>query len=165
MKAKHIFYWATTSLIALETFAGGVMDLTHGRTNVFSGPTVVEVVTSLGFPVYVLGILGIWKISGAITLVVPRFLRLKEWAYAGIVFELSGAAASQAIRGQPNDIIASLVLLVLALSSWALRPPNRILGGALTATADRHAAPTRSDSVIQDIRFPGRIRLLVVFHS
>jgi hypothetical protein len=49
MKAKHILYWTTTSLIALETFAGGVMDLTHGRTNVFSGPTVVEVVTSLVF--------------------------------------------------------------------------------------------------------------------
>src|SRR5439155_1461726 len=89
MKAKHIFYWAMTLLIALETFAGGVMDLTHGRTNVFSGPTVVDVVTSLGYPVYVLVILGIWKIPGAITLVVPGFLRLKEWAYAGIVFELS----------------------------------------------------------------------------
>ncbi len=59
MKAKHILYWTTTSLIALETFAGGVMDLTHGRTNVFSGPTVVEVVTNLGYPVYVLVILGI----------------------------------------------------------------------------------------------------------
>lgn len=78
---------------------------------------------------YVLVILGIWKIPGAITLVVPGFLRLKEWAYAGIVFELSGAAASQAVRGQPKDIIAPLVLLALALSSWALRPPNRVLGG------------------------------------
>jgi uncharacterized membrane protein YphA (DoxX/SURF4 family) len=80
MKAKHLFYWATTLLIALETFAGGVMDLTHGRTNIFSGPTIVDVVTSLGYPVYVLVILGIWKIPGAITLVVPGFLRLKEWA-------------------------------------------------------------------------------------
>ena len=78
---------------------------------------------------YVLVILGIWKIPGAITLVVPGFLRLKEWAYAGIVFELSGAAASQAVRGQPKDIIAPLVLLALALSSWAFRPPNRVLGG------------------------------------
>ncbi len=145
MKAKHILYWTTTSLIALETFAGGVMDLTHGRTNVFSGPTVVEVVTSLGYPVYVLVILGIWKILGAITLVVPGFLRLKEWA--GLVFELSGAAASQAIRGQPKDIIAPLVLLALALFSWALRPPHRILGGALTTSTHRHTAATRSHSL------------------
>jgi len=147
MKAKHILYWTTTSLIALETFAGGVMDLTHGRTNVFSGPTVVEVVTSLGYPVYVLVILGIWKIPGAITLVVPGFLRLKEWAYAGLVFELSGAVASQAIRGEPKDIIAPLVLLALALFSWALRPPHRILGGALTATTHRHTAVARSHSL------------------
>jgi len=133
MKAKQILYWTTTSLIALETFAGGVMDLTHGRTNVLSGPTVVDVVTGLGYPVYILGILGIWKIPGAITLVVPGFLLLKEWAYAGIVFELSGAVASQAIRGPSQDIIAPVILLILALASWALRPPRRILGGALSS--------------------------------
>ena len=133
MKAKQILYWTTTSLIALETFVGGVIDLTHGRTNVFSGPTVVDVVTGLGYPVYILGVLGIWKIPGAITMVVPGFLRLKEWTYAGIVFELSGAVASQAIRGQSQDIIAPVILLVLALASWALRPPNRILGCALSS--------------------------------
>jgi len=91
-----MLYWTTTSLIALETFAENVIDLTHGRTGVVSGPFVTQVATSLGYPVYILAILGIFKIPGAITLVVPGFLRLKEWAYAGIVFELSGAAASHA---------------------------------------------------------------------
>src|SRR5215472_1427034 len=124
MKTKAILYWVTTILIALETLAGGVTDLMHGRTSLFSGPPVADVLTSLGYPVYVLTILGVWKIPGAIVLVVPGFLRLKEWAYAGIVFELSGAAASQAVRGRPTDIIAPLVLLVLALVSWALRPPG-----------------------------------------
>jgi uncharacterized membrane protein YphA (DoxX/SURF4 family) len=99
MKVKTILYWTTTTLIALETLAGGWVDLTHGRTEVFNGPRVTDVVTGLGYPVYVLAILGIWKIPGAITLVVPGFLRLKEWAYAGIVFELSAAAASHAICG------------------------------------------------------------------
>jgi len=94
LKMKVIGYWVTTALIALETLAGGVTDLMHGRTNLFSGPHVVDVVTSLGYPVYLLAILGIWKIPGAIVLVVPGFLRLKEWAYAGIVFELSGARAA-----------------------------------------------------------------------
>ncbi len=136
MKGKQILYWTTTSLIALETFVGGVMDLTRGRTNVFSGPTVVEVVTSLGYPVYILVILGLWKIPGAVTLVVPGLLRLKEWAYAGIVFELSGAAASHAIRGQAKDMIAPLVLLGLALSSWALRPPSRTVGAVSPATRE-----------------------------
>ena len=143
MKAKQILYWTTTSLIALETFVGGAMDLTHGRTNVFSGPTVVDVVTGLGYPVYILWILGVSKIPGAITLVVPGFLRLKEWAYAGIFFELAGAAASQAMRGQAKDIIAPVVLLGVALLSWALRPPNRVLGAAPTATPEGQTISTR----------------------
>jgi len=144
-KMKVIGYWVTTILIALETLAGGVTDLMHGRTNLFSGPLVVDVVTSLGYPVYVLAILGIWKIPGAIVLVVPGFLRLKEWAYAGIVFELSGAAASQAVRGRPSDIIAPLVLLGLALSSWALRPPSRTLGAISPARAAEGVTPIDSN--------------------
>jgi hypothetical protein len=131
MKAKLIFYWITTGLIALETFAGGVMDLMHGRTNLFSGPLVTGIVTILGYPLYLLTILGIWKLPGAIVLVTPRFLRVKEWAYAGIFFELSGAAASQAVVGHKTDVVAPLVLLALTVASWALRPPNRILGGSL----------------------------------
>jgi hypothetical protein len=126
VKAKTMLYWTTTSLIALETFAGGVIDLTHGRTG-------VEVATSLGYPVYILAILGIFKIPGAITLVVPGFLRLKEWAYAGIVFELSGAVASHAACGNWRDLIAPLSLFCLAIASWALRPPSRILGAPFHA--------------------------------
>lgn len=131
MKAKTILYWTTTSVIALETFAGGVVNLTHGRTGVVSGPFVTQVATSLGYPVYVLAILGIFKIPGAITLVVPGFLRLKEWAYAGIVFELLGAVGSHAACGHWRDLIAPLSLLCLAIASWALRPPSRILGAPL----------------------------------
>src|SRR5215472_18755136 len=128
MHAKTMLYWATTFLIALETFLGGVVDLTHGRTAVVSGPVVTQVVTSLGYPVYVLAILGIFKIPGAVTIVVPGFLRLKEWAYAGIVFELSGAFASHVACSKWGDSIAPLSLLCLAIASWALRPAGRTLG-------------------------------------
>jgi uncharacterized membrane protein YphA (DoxX/SURF4 family) len=128
LNAKAMLYWTTTSLIALETFLGGVIDLTRGRTGVVSGPLVTQVVTSLGYPVYVLAIIGILKIPGAITIVVPGFLRLKEWAYAGIVFELLGACASHAARGNLGDLIAPLSLLGLAIASWALRPASRVLG-------------------------------------
>jgi hypothetical protein len=65
--------------------------------------------------------------------VVPGFLRLKEWAYAGIVFELSGAVASLAACGRSADLIVPLFLLGLAFASWALRPPNRTLGKPLIA--------------------------------
>jgi uncharacterized membrane protein YphA (DoxX/SURF4 family) len=98
-----------------------------------SGPFVTDVLAVLGYPAYVLWIIGIWKILGAITLVVPGFLRLKEWAYAGIVFELSGAIASLAACGRTADLIAPLFLLGLALASWALRPPSRTFGEPLIA--------------------------------
>jgi len=135
-----MFYWTTTCLIALETFAGGIVDLTHERTGVVSGPFVTQVVTSLGYPVYILTILGILKIPGAIALVVPGFLRLKEWAYAGIVFELAGAVASQAACGHWGDLIAPLSFLCLAIASWALRPPSRTLGAPLHADGHQRIA-------------------------
>jgi uncharacterized membrane protein YphA (DoxX/SURF4 family) len=132
---KNSIYWIATALIALETLAGGWVDLTHGRTGVFNGPFVSDVVTGLGYPVYVLTILGILKIPGAITLVVPGFLRLKEWAYAGIVFELSAAAASHAICDHRSEVVAPVILCCLAVASWGLRPRSRILGGDLLARA------------------------------
>lgn len=129
----RISYWTATTLIALETLVGGFADLTHGRTVLVSGPLVTDVLAGLGYPAYVLSIIGIWKILGAIALVVPGFLRLKEWAYAGIVFELSGAVASLAACGRSADLIVPLFLLGLAFASWALRPPNRTLGKPLIA--------------------------------
>jgi uncharacterized membrane protein YphA (DoxX/SURF4 family) len=147
MKIRAIGYWIATILIALETLAGGILDLTYGRTSVFSGTHVVDVVSSLGYPVYILLILGIWKIPGAIVLLVPGFLRLKEWAYAGIVFELSGAAMSHAILGRKSDLIAPLVLLGLGLLSWALRPESRILGTLLPSTTETTVTlPNRNPS-------------------
>ena len=141
MKIRAIGYWIATILIALETLAGGIVDLTHGRTGVFSGPHVVDVISSLGYPVYILLILGIWKIPGAIVLLIPGFLRLKEWAYAGIVFELSGAAMSHAIQGRKSDLIVPLALLGLGLLSWALRPESRTL--VLPNWPEKKAEPLR----------------------
>jgi hypothetical protein len=93
---------------------------------------VVDVVTSLGFPVYILTILGVWKLLGGAILLAPRLPRLKEWAYAGIVFELTGAGVSLAVRGSgAGDIATPLLLAALAMASWALRPPSRTLGSLL----------------------------------
>jgi len=144
MKLKLIAYWTTTTLIALETFAGGIIDLTHGRTGVFNGPRVDDVLVNLGYPLYVLTILGVWKIPGAITLVAPGLLRLKEWAYAGIVFELSAAVVSHVIRGHRQEVIPPFVLLGLALASWALRPANRVLGSEITNTRKPSRGSIRS---------------------
>src|SRR5438034_11613731 len=122
MKLKIIIYWVTTVLIALETLAGGVTDLAHGRTSVVSGPFVADVITHLGYPVYLLTILGVWKLAGGVTLLVPGFPRLKEWAYAGIFLALTGAAASLVERGQiTGELITALVLSVIADVTCALR--------------------------------------------
>ena len=83
----------------------------------------------LGYPVYFITILGFWKVLGAIALLAPRFPRLKEWAYAGIFFEMTGAAASHAVRGDAAwHVVVTLGFAVLAVVSWALRPPSRTLG-------------------------------------
>jgi uncharacterized membrane protein YphA (DoxX/SURF4 family) len=129
MKVKAVGYWVATTLIGAETIAGGVTDLAHGRTSLVSGPFVADIVTHLGYPVYLLTILGVWKLLGGMTIFLPGLPRLKEWAYAGIVFELTGAAASWALHGDPADqVIVPLVLTAFAVLSWALRPPSRTLG-------------------------------------
>jgi uncharacterized membrane protein YphA (DoxX/SURF4 family) len=128
MKLKVIGYWATTTIVALELLAGGVTDLVHGREVLVVGQPVVLVLAQLGYPMYLLTILGVWKLLGAIALLVPRFPRLKEWAYAGAFFEMTGAAASHAARGDNVSALGLLIFYALILASWALRPPGRTLG-------------------------------------
>lgn len=128
MTVRVISYWATTTMIALELLVGGASDLLHGRQLLVIGDPVVAILTNLGYPVYLLTILGWWKVLGAIVLVAPRLPRLKEWAYAGAVFDLTGAAFSYMLRGDIADLFGPVFLTALALASWALRPPSRTVG-------------------------------------
>ncbi len=118
-KAKLIAYWVTTILGPASFVIGGVLFVSR------SGDTL-KTFSHLGYPAYVATILGVWKVLGAIAIVVPAVSRLKEWAYAGFFFELTGAAASRAFSGDSAaDIVAPLGFLALVLASWALRPPGR----------------------------------------
>ena len=129
MTTKMVTYWVVTVLIALETLVGGVTDLIHGREILVAGPPVADVVTHLGYPLYFVGIIGFWKVLGGLVLLVPGYSRLKEWAYAGIFFELSGAAASWlAYEHNMGEAVVPIVLALLAIASWALRPQDRLLG-------------------------------------
>ena len=129
MKTKMIVYWTCTMIIILELLAGGVTELLHGRALLVVGDPVVQVIMHLGYPVYLLTILGCWKLLGAIALLVPRFPRLKEWAYAGTFFNMTGAAASWALNGDSADnFIWPLIVSILVIVSWALRPQSRTLG-------------------------------------
>lgn len=129
MSARAIGYWATTIFVAVELLAGGLTDLVHGREALVAGQPVVAVVTHLGYPAYVLTILGGWKLLGGVALLMPRFPRLKEWAYAGTFFEMTGAAFSLLASGADAGTVGfPLFVAALALASWALRPQDRTLG-------------------------------------
>jgi uncharacterized membrane protein YphA (DoxX/SURF4 family) len=141
---KTMSYWVVTIIVVFELLAGGLTDLIHGRTILVVGEPVAEVIAHLGYPLYLLTILGVWKLLGAIALLVPRFPRLKEWAYAGSFFVYAGAVASGVVRGldDPGTFIwPPLVFAVLTLASWVLRPQSRTLGLLFPAKAgaqDRH---------------------------
>jgi hypothetical protein len=138
-KARNIAYWTTTILIAFFIGAGGVAQVAQYLGNRHG------VVPVLGYPMYFFGILGFWKALGAVAILVPRFPRLKEWAYAGIFFDLTGAAASVAAVGSYGvyafHIIAPLILAFLTVVSWALRPESRVIGILFPATNGRLAEP------------------------
>jgi hypothetical protein len=126
MKAKNIVYWTMTVLVAFFIGGGGTAQIWQFRANPHG------VVLQLGYPLYFFAILGIWKVLGAIAILVPGFPRLKEWAYAGIFFDLTGAAASCAAVGGYGayafHVIAPLVLTGFTVASWALRPESRTIG-------------------------------------
>ncbi len=125
----RIAYWVTTVIIAAELAVGGVWD-------VLRVPFVRGVMEHLGYPSYLLVILGAFKLPGALALVVPRFPRVKEWAYAGAFFNYAGAAASHAIAGDGAAGWAGPAAFAAILAaSWALRPPGRRLSDAAPATA------------------------------
>jgi len=86
----------------------------------------VDFILELGYPVYFLTILGIWKILGVVAVLIPKFPLLKEWAYAGFFFTMSGAVVSHIASGDSvNEIFPSLLLLILTVVSWYFRPADR----------------------------------------
>jgi uncharacterized membrane protein YphA (DoxX/SURF4 family) len=124
-RTRLIFYWIATSLLALDMIVGGSWDLL--RTAYVRG-----LMDTLGYPEYMLTILGVWKLLGVLAILAPRFPRLKEWAYAGIFFDLTGAAASHAIcHDSRQKIVITLALTAIALASWALRPASRRLDASI----------------------------------
>ena len=118
-RGRAVTYWLATGFIAAEFALGGVWDLlqiSYVRT----------VLAHLGYPSYFATFMGIWKVPGSVVLVVPRLPRLKEWVYAGMVYEMTGALFSHLNVGDGARAAAiPLVILGLIALSWALRPPDR----------------------------------------
>ena len=131
MKAKTIVYWAMTGLVAFFIGGGGASQIWQYAANPHG------VVPLLLYPMYFFAILGFWKVLGAIAILAPRYPLLKEWAYAGIFFDLTGAAASCAAVGGYGaygfHVIAPLIITGFTVASWALRPESRKMGVLIAA--------------------------------
>jgi hypothetical protein len=145
MKSKNSAYWTTTGLIAFFIGSGGGAQMWQYLANPHS------VVPVLGYPMYFFAILGFWKVLGAIAILVPRYPRLKEWAYAGIFFDLTGAAASCAAVGGYGaygfHVLAPLILTGITVASWGLRPESRTVGVLFPATDGRTVSTSQGVSL------------------
>jgi hypothetical protein len=117
----RIGYWVSTGLVALLFAAPGLALLLHN-------PQFAQEMARLGYPSYFLPFLGVWKILGAIVVLAPRTAYLKEWAYAGMMFDISGALVSRALAGDGGfELFLPFVIAALVALSWALRPAERRL--------------------------------------
>ncbi len=121
-KRNKIIYWIATIWLALGMISTGIVQL----FKVKAGQGGVDMITHLGYPVYLLTILGILKILGGVAVLIPKFPLLEEWAYAGFFFVMSGAIFSHIAMGDSmNELFPALLLLILTLVSWYFRPEDR----------------------------------------
>jgi len=118
-KRNKIIYWISTIWLALGMLSTGIVQLINMKEE-------EDFILDLGYPFYFKPILGIWKILGVVAVLIPKFPLLKEWAYAGFFFAMSGAIFSHiASDNSINHILPPLLLLVLTVVSWYFRPADR----------------------------------------
>lgn len=118
-KRNKIIYWVATIWLALGMVSTGIVQLIHMKEE-------VEMMNHLGYPLYFLTLLGIWKLLGAIALLLPKFPLVKEWAYAGFFFAMSGAVYSHlASSDEALTLFGPILLIVLTVVSWYFRPEDR----------------------------------------
>lgn len=120
-KRTKIIYWIATGWLALGMLSTGIVQL-------IKLPEETERMAHLGYPAYILTLLGGWKIAGVIAVLIPRFPLIKEWAYAGFFFTMSGALFSHSVMSDPPaDFFGPTLLLILTAVSWYFRPSDRKL--------------------------------------
>ena len=124
-RSRKVVYWIATGLLAAQCTVGGVLDLVRA-------PVFVGLMEHLGYPGYFSMIIGAWKVLAAVAVLLPGTPRLKEWAYAGIFFDFTGAIVSHLSAGDgAATVVGPIVFTGLLVASWALRPPARVLAGGL----------------------------------
>jgi hypothetical protein len=120
-KRNLVWYWIITLILSFCIFSGGLAQALQVKG-------VVQGFKPLGYPNYFISLIGVWKVLGIIAILVPKFQLLKEWAYAGIFFTMTGAVISHIAAGDVSaQIIAPIVLAIFTVLSWYLRPADRKL--------------------------------------
>ena len=118
-KASKIIYWIATIWLALGMLSSGIVQVLKVKEE-------IDFIINMGYPAYFLTILGIWKILGVVAVLIPKFPLLKEWAYAGFFFAMSGAVFSHmALGNSMKEIFPPVLLLILIVVSWYFRPASR----------------------------------------
>lgn len=124
MDARKIGFWVSTGLGTAILAFGGINEVTHAQR-------IVDTMAHLGYPAWLPSLLGTWKLLAVVAILAPRLPRLKEWAYAGVFFDVTGAITSHAVVGDAATHLAPpIVVLALLATSWALRPTERKLVAA-----------------------------------
>lgn len=118
-KRNKIIYWIATLWLALGMTATGIVQIIKLKEE-------TDMMAHLGYPLYFLTILGIWKILGVIAILIPKFPLLKEWTYAGFFFAMSGAVFSHlAVGDDVMELFGPTLLIILTIVSWYFRPVER----------------------------------------
>lgn len=118
-KRNKIIYWIATIWLSLGMVSTGIVQLMRIQEE-------VDVFAQLGYPAYLMTILGVWKILGVVAILIPRYPLLKEWAYAGFFFAMSGAVFSHfAVGDEALHYFGPVLLLVLIAASWYFRPADK----------------------------------------
>ena len=121
---NKLIYWVATLWLALGMLSTGIVQLLKMKAE--GAASGVDGITHLGYPIYFLTIIGIWKILGVVAVLTPKFPLVKEWAYAGFFFAMSGAIFSHiAVGDSVKEIFPALLLLILTVVSWYFRPADR----------------------------------------
>jgi len=127
-KRNKIIYWVATIWLSLGMVATGLVQVLKVRQDGQLSPPGVYGIEHLGFPVYFLTVLGVWKILGVVAVLVPRLALVKEWAYAGFFFLMTGAVFAHVAVGDPvKELWPSVLLIGLLVVSWVYRPAGRRL--------------------------------------
>jgi hypothetical protein len=119
-KRNKIIYWVSTLWLALGMVSTGLVQILKVKEE-------ADMITHLGYPLYLMTLLGIWKLLGVIAILVPKFPLVKEWAYAGFFFAMSGAIFSHVANGDTDatGFFGPLLLIILTVISWYFRPADR----------------------------------------